>query len=177
MMENLQHLSRTTPPGGDSRARLSGPPSEPLIQYSSDQSLASGPQKASKFFTPPFWTENVDSRAFGNRAHSGGDERRPFLPPPDVGGRARSREREDIPAVASTIRRKPVSASFDSKVSQPAGSINEVLAEETDTVKPGKPLWRIWAFELFCILLSILLFICKVPLCLIYFRAKRLPSR
>ncbi|KAF6824420.1 hypothetical protein CPLU01_10851 [Colletotrichum plurivorum] len=159
MMDNLQHLSKRTSPGGDSRARLSGPPSEPLIQYGSDQSLTSGPQKASNFFTPPFWTENVDSRAFGNRVQTGGDERRPFLPPPDIGDRARSREREDIPALASTIRRKPVSASFDSKVSQPASSINEVLAEETDTVKSGKPLWRIWAFELFCILLNILLFI------------------
>ncbi|KAF6826482.1 hypothetical protein CMUS01_09425 [Colletotrichum musicola] len=159
MMDNLQHLSKTTPPGGDSRVRLSGPSSEPLIQYGPDRSLASELQKASSFFTPPFWTENDDSRAFGNRSQTGGDERRPFLPPHDVGDRARSRGREDIPALASTIRRKPVSASFDSKVSQPASSINEVLAKETDTVESGKPLWRIWAFELLCILLSILLFI------------------
>ncbi|KAF6795338.1 hypothetical protein CSOJ01_13495 [Colletotrichum sojae] len=175
MMDHLQHLSKTTSPRDDSRSRLSGPPSEPLIQYGSEQSLQSGQGGAPNFRIPPFWTENVDSTAFGNQAHTGGDERRPFLPSPHVGDRATSREREDTPVVVPTIRRKPVTASFDSKISQPASSMNEVLAEKTDTAETSKPLWRIWVFELFCILLSILLFI-SILVVLYKFSDQELPD-
>ncbi|KAF6828957.1 hypothetical protein CPLU01_08187 [Colletotrichum plurivorum] len=166
-MEDVHDLPRNAPHDESLQRRGSGPTSEhsikPFVGCSSP-SEQSRPQTPSAPHITPSLTVAHGPTALDGQPLVNQDEERPFLSWSCEDVDAEPQEDEGIPTRSVTIQRKPVAThtsaqkvhqDLDESTLQSTGSITENTAVSIAV----KPLWRVWALELVCILLSVLLFV------------------